>query len=285
MKFVNANFIRGDKQRCLMMRSIVKKAMLPVQQQPQAPSQHQQQVLRGGGMLPPFVQNTMGQFGLGMPDMGMPGMGMPVMGLGQFGMGMGGGGTSVPPHRPLYSQDARQLPFLPSANQAGGEHQISIMNSLLGAPPSLQFGVHNQFSQGATRMGMMSADMFEGHRERMEQLNQQQRQMQQMTGFHNLNVSNAQPINDQPHAAASSAFNPQQSVPPAMRYYVGNTSYGNNTNVGGHTDAPNNDGNASDTSPSLVVDIATQLMMNDPNLLPRQALEMAMQIHNQNKQS
>ena len=279
MKFVNANFIRGDKQRCLMMRSIVKKAMLPVQQQPHTLSQQQQQVLPGGGMLPSFVQNTMGQFGLGMPGMGMPGMGM-----GQFGMGMGGGGTIMPPHRLLYSQDARQLPFLPSANQAGGEHQSSIMNSLLCAPPSLQFGVPNQFSQGATRMGMMSADMFEGHRERLEQLNQQQRQMQQMTGFHNLNVSNAQLINDQPHAA-SSAFNPQQSLPPAMRYYVGNTSYGNNTNVGGHTDAPNNDGNASDTSSSMVVDIATQLMMNDPNLLPRQALEMAMQIHNQNKQS
>ena len=274
MKFVNANFIRGDKQRCLMMRSIVKKALLPVQQQPHTLSQQQQQVLPGGGMFPSFVQNTMGQFGLGMPGMGM----------GQFGMGMGGGGTSMPPHRPLYSQDARQLPFLPSASQAGGEYQSNIMNSLLGAPPSLQFGVPNQFSQGATRMGMMSADMFEVHRERMEQLNQQQRQMQQMTGFHNLNVSNSQPINDQPHAAASSAFNQQQSVPPAMRYYGGNISYGN-TNVGGHTNAPNNDGNASDTSSSLVVDIATQLMMNDPNLLPRQALEMAMQIHNQNKQS
>jgi len=285
MKFVNANFIRGDKQRCLMMRSIVKKALLPVQQQPQAPSQQQQQVLPGGGILPSFVQNTMGQFGMGMPGMGMPGMGMPGMGMGQFGMGMGGGGTSMPPHRPLYSQDARQLPFLPSASQAGGEYQSNIMSSLLGAPPSLQFGVPNQFSQGATRMGMMSADMFEVHRERMEQLNQQQRQMQQMTGFHNLNVSNSQPINDQPHAA-SSAFNQQQSVPPAMRYYGGNISYGN-TNVGGHTNAPNNDGNASesDTLSSLVVDIATQLMMNDPNLLPRQALEMAMQIHNQNKQS
>ena len=274
MKFVNANFIRGDKQRCLLMRSIVKKA-LPVQQQPQA-SQHQQQVLPGGGMLPPFVQNTMGRFG----------MGMPVMGMGQYGMGMGGGGTSMPPHRPLYSQDARQLPFLPSANQGGCEDQNNMMNSLpVGAPPSMLFGVANLYSHGATSMGMMSADMFEAgmHLERMEQPNQQQRQMQQMMGFNNLNVSNSQPINDQPQAVASLTFNQQQSVPPAMRYYGGN-SYGN-SDVGGHTDAPNYDGNASDTSSSLVVDIATQLMTNDPNLLPRQALDMAMQMHNQIKKS
>jgi hypothetical protein len=88
MKFVNANFIWGDKQRCLMMRSIVKKA-LPMQQQPAA--------LPGSGMSPLFFHNTMGQFGMGMPGMGM----------GQLGMGVGGGRTSMPPHHPLYFHDAR----------------------------------------------------------------------------------------------------------------------------------------------------------------------------------
>jgi hypothetical protein len=160
------------------------------------------------------------------------------------------------------------------------------MNSLpVGAPPSLQSGVPNQYSHGVTRVGMMSADMFKAgmHLKRMEQLNQQQRQMQQMSGIRNLSVSNAQPINDQPQTIASLAFNKQQLVPPAMQYYGGN-SYGS-SNVGGHTNAPNNIGNVPDMSLSLVVNIATQLMTNDPNLSTRQALEMAMQIHNQNKQS
>jgi hypothetical protein len=84
--------------------------------------------------------------------------------------------------------------------------------------------------------------MFEAgmHLKRMEQLNQQQRQMQQMSGVRNLSVSNAQPINDQPQAVALSAFNKQQPVPPAMQYYGGN-SYGSSS-VGGHTNAPNNIG-------------------------------------------
>jgi hypothetical protein len=99
--------------------------------------------------------------------------------------------------------------------------------------------------------------------------------MQQMTGVHYLSASNAQPFNNQPQAFALSAFNQQQSVPPTMPYYCRN-SYGS-FNVGGHINTPNNMSNAPDMLSTLVVDVATPLMMNDLNLPLRQALEMAMQ--------
>ncbi len=249
MKFVHANFIRGNKQRCLVMRSIVKKASAQsrkASQQQQLPmTTLQHQIPIGGGNFLPFVQNTMGQ----------------------FWPGINGGGASIP--RPLYSQDTWPLSFPHSANQAVGG-QNNMPNTMTRSfPSSLQFGMPNQFSHNA-KMGMTSAELFEAgmQLERMEQFNQQQRQLQMM-----------QPTSDQPQANAASMFNQQQSAPSVMRFH-GGINYGS-SNMDGQTDSANPD--AIGTNP--VVDLASRIMMNEPNLSMRQAIEMAMQIQNQNKQS
>ena len=129
----------------------------------------------------------------------------------------------------------------------------------------LQFGMPNQISH-ASRMGTTSAELFEAgmQLERMEQLNQQQR-------LHMM-----QHTSDQPQANASSIFNQQQS---AMRFH-GGRHYGSSS-IEGQTDSANAD--AIGTNP--VVDLASRIMMNEPSLSMRQAIEMAMQIQNQNKQS
>ncbi len=172
------------------------------------------------------------------------------------------------PHPFNSQQDTWPLSFPHSANHGGGAQNNALNTMPRGDSFSLQFGMPNQYSHAA-KMGMTFANSFEArmHPEEMEQLNQQQRQMQML-----------QPNNNQPHANASSMFNQQQSAPPAMRFY-GGSNYGS-SNMEGHTGII-----GADPQPSSIIDLATRIMMNEPSLSLRQAIEMAMQIQNQHKQS
>lgn len=77
MQFLHVNFVRGDKGRCLMLRSLVKKATAHHNQQQMA-HQQQQLLLHHANAS---NNNLMNQLRMGM----MP----PGMGIGHFGMGFG----------------------------------------------------------------------------------------------------------------------------------------------------------------------------------------------------
>ena len=78
MQFLHVNFVRGDKGRCLMLRSLVKKATPHRNQQQQLALQQQQILLHHANAS---NNNLMNQLRMGM----MP----PGMGIGHFGMGFG----------------------------------------------------------------------------------------------------------------------------------------------------------------------------------------------------
>ena len=104
----------------------------------------------------------------------------------------------------------------------------------------------NNFPHG--NMGMTSTDMFRAglRLERMEQREQQQRQMQTIDMFNNSNA-----------APAAASFNP----PPAMAL---KNNYGSSSNHGEMSE----------------VEVAFQIMKQDPSVEPWRALELAKRFNN-----
>lgn len=197
MVFMHAHFARGDKKRCLMMRSIVKK---PAAQQPRT-------IINGANHPAHLSTNMLQRFGSNS----------------QYG-GMGGGAAfnfnMIPP---LFPQQARQVSYSGTPNQ-GGDNGIMNSNGMgRGVPPSLF--MPNQFPQGMT-----STDMFEAGLclERMEQ-RQQQRQNQMMDML-NDNGGNSPAM----AAATTSSFNQAMSQQqPQMPISMSSEMNGNNSNFGG----------------------------------------------------
>ena len=241
--FMHANFVRGDKQRCVMMRSVVKKS-----------------VTQRSAALNAFVgipTNNMNVLQAGMFSGIDPNILMQALAnqLGQQGAGAGQMNN-------MFNQGVG-----PALNQGGGNN---LLNSVgldakwgLRAEPASAPMSSSQLPQGSMQ-GMTSADMFEAARrlQRMEQ----QRQMQGMginnpsssSGMLNTNNGNAMP-------AASS-----QSQEQAMALNNNNaTNISGSSNTGGGMSPP--------LSPEgmMNVQLASEIMKKDPTIEPLRALELA----------
>lgn len=242
MVFMHTHFVRGDKKRCLMMRSIVKKPSTRQQQQGMQASAMMQQYGMGMGGMNSMVMGGMG--GMNGMGMGMNGMGMSMNGssMGYMGMGMNGSNMGMGMFPPtIYHSQGRQVSY-PSSQGSGGDP--------------------NQFSQGT--MGGMpnSSDTFDsGRREMMEQ---QQRQMQMMENMYNGNGNDPQ---------APPPFEQDTSSP----FNQGGMQQGNDGNMGsddGNYGGGFDSGNSNGEGMSEV-QIAAQFMKRDPSMEPWRALELA----------
>jgi len=219
MIFMHTNFIRGDKQRCLRMRSIVKKQNSQQQAYSNFTNNRQLPMLQGMGSNMPYGMNPnmMGNQNM----MGSP-------------MGM----------QDRFSMQGSQM-YPPSFNnQAGAGSGGMGMGMGIGDSSSV-FNSGNNFPNA---MGMTSTDMYRAglQLERIE--HQQQRQIQNMDMFNNgNNVPGAPPFNQSP---------PMPVQMPAANNYGGPT---NNFGGGDITD----------------VDVAFNMMKQNPNMEPWRALELA----------
>ena len=238
--FMHANFVRGDKQRCVMMRSVVKKSASP----------HRSAALNAFVGIP--STNNMNVLQAGMFSGIDPNILMQALAnqLGQQGA------TGAGQMNNMFNQGGG-----PALDQGGGNN---LLNSVGLGGAAASAAMSSQLPQGSSMQGMTSADMFEAARrlQRMEQ----QRQMQGM-GINNPSSSgmlnNTNNINAMP--AASS-----QSQEPAMALNNNNsTNISGSSNTGGGMSPP--------LSPEgmMNVQLASEIMKKDPTIEPLRALELA----------
>jgi len=160
--FSHSNFVRGDKKRCLKMRSIVKK-----------PSAREQQgfsasggIMTGGVLSPPNDMHALRAFGASNSPSS----------TGQYyRMGpSGGGGCMREFQRPVAGDRWAPLPpsrqFYPYRGEGGGMMNPSDGMGYCGSPPSRRMG------------GMTSTEMFEAalRLERLEERERKQRKMEML---------------------------------------------------------------------------------------------------------
>lgn len=239
MIFMHSHFVRGDKKRCLKMRSIVKK---PAAQRTQAQDY--------SGMLDanscgPFSSNMLPPFGSNNPySMGHPYNMNPM----------------------LFPQQARQvMPYAGAPNQ-GGNGIMHSNSTGMGGPSSL-------FMPGQFPQGMTSTDMFEAGLclERMER--QQERQMQMMNMLNqddNFPTETAASSFNPSMPPSASSFNPPMPPPassfnPSLPRTTMPTEF--DSNIHGNSDIRSDN--------MTEVELASQLLKGDPGMEPRRALELA----------
>eukprot|EP00584_Thalassiosira_punctigera_P005023 CAMPEP_0172534668 /NCGR_PEP_ID=MMETSP1067-20121228/6946_1 /TAXON_ID=265564 ORGANISM="Thalassiosira punctigera, Strain Tpunct2005C2" /NCGR_SAMPLE_ID=MMETSP1067 /ASSEMBLY_ACC=CAM_ASM_000444 /LENGTH=390 /DNA_ID=CAMNT_0013319483 /DNA_START=262 /DNA_END=1434 /DNA_ORIENTATION=+ len=243
MTFTHPNFHRGDKQRCMKMRSIVKKQ-----------TAHPVQPLRLAGM---GVDPRLQAFGLAGTYEAM---------MGQAGL-MGNAAALAAAQHSLAHQVPRQM-YPPSFNQGVvGDGLMNSMNTMnhggcvgLGGPASMFSSVSSQYPRAGAMGGMTSTDMFEAglRLEEMEQ-RQQQRQMQMMgmlNGGGNTAMLNG---------GGSPALSPFNPVPPSHMPNASN--FGGS--VGGSMHCMSE------------MELASEIMKRgEPGMEPWRALELAKRYNN-----
>jgi len=170
MIFVHANFVRGDKRRCLLMRSIVKKPTT------NTVTQQQQHAFSG-------LANISMNVGANLPNMNGNSSNNNSMIYPGFGSSVGGGGqyNNMDPNtmtRNAAAMFQQASHAYPAFNHQGGNNDNGIMNSAsIGGGGGLYNVPNNNYSQVNSNLGMTtSSDMFQAglRLKRMEQQQQQQ---------------------------------------------------------------------------------------------------------------
>lgn len=238
---MHANFVRGDKQRCVMMRSVVKKSASP----------HRSAALNAFVGIP--TNNNMNMLQAGMFGGIDPNILMQALAnqLGQQGA------TGAGQMNNMFNQGGG-----PALDQGGGNN---LLNSVGLGGAAASAAMSSQLPQGSSMQGMTSADMFEAARrlQRMEQ----QRQMQGM-GINNPSSNGM--LNANNGNAMMSAASSQSQEPIAMALNNNNaTTISGSSNTGGGMSPP--------LSPEgmMNVQLASEIMKKDPTIEPLRALELA----------
>ena len=199
MIFMHSNFVRGDKRRCLMMRSVVKKAALPSRKIQQA--KFQALHVADAASL-----RLRGHFGAaGGAGSGMNGFGLQQARGDQYGvMGMGGmmsnNGSMFAGAAPLFSQQAAGngqasysyasafasnqcrtadgMPMNSIMREGAGPSSLSMLNGMLGG----------RFPQAQGSSALRMFEMTENRQQELQQQRQMTEQVEQMKQMTRMGV-------------------------------------------------------------------------------------------------